>query len=188
MLVTVAWFTNVLEAHIVKGRIESSGIIATIQNEHHVTLDWSLMLAMGFIRVQVSRTDVEQANKILKDIEAGEYDLEHNYSPEVEYIPDPVLFCPRCKSEDVSVGVNTTSWTVKVITVLLLDFIFEIILPLKNYNCRCNKSNFEWKVKKRDGFNWMTIVMIAIIFSLPLSLFAYYLMECQYTAHGVLCN
>ncbi|VAW79539.1 hypothetical protein MNBD_GAMMA12-1219 [hydrothermal vent metagenome] len=187
MLVVVGWYSNVLEAHIIKGRLSACGIDATIQNEHHVTLDWSLMLAMGFIRVQVGRVDAAEACQILKDINDGEYDLEHNYSPEVEHMPDPPLLCPSCNSEDVSYGVISDSWIINYMTVVFVVFMFETILPIKNYSCECKKCSFKWKDKKEREFEWTSIVMIALIFSIPLSLAAYYLFLCRYTPHGFLC-
>ena len=75
MLITIERYPNPIEAHIVKGRIEAEGVPAYIQHEHHIWAKWTISLALGYVKVQVRRKDVEACCAIIKKLQAGEYAL-----------------------------------------------------------------------------------------------------------------
>ncbi len=67
-LVTVARFSYLSEAHLVKTRIESEGIECYLQDENMVNLGWHYSNLMGGLRLQVKSSDVEDVKLILSDL------------------------------------------------------------------------------------------------------------------------
>ncbi len=61
MLKTAATFTNPIEAHIVRGRLECEDIAAFVAHEHHIWAKWSLSHALGGVKVQVARSNLQKA-------------------------------------------------------------------------------------------------------------------------------
>ena len=66
-LVTIATFANSLEANLALQCLEGEGIKAFLMDEATETLAWHLTVAVGWIKLQVFRPDVEQALSILQD-------------------------------------------------------------------------------------------------------------------------
>ncbi len=64
-LVNIASFPNSVEAHIVKGRLESAGIEAHLANEVLSSLYSPVVLVDGGIQLKVKDADVEAARQLL---------------------------------------------------------------------------------------------------------------------------
>lgn len=64
-LITIAAFSQPIEAHLVKTRLESEGIECFLANEHIVTMNWLWSNAVGGVELQVKESDVEKATEIL---------------------------------------------------------------------------------------------------------------------------
>ena len=60
MLITVATFTDPLEAHIVRGRLEAEHIECFVMHEHHIWANWFLSTALGGVKLQVRPEDVRR--------------------------------------------------------------------------------------------------------------------------------
>jgi hypothetical protein len=89
MLITIERYPNPVEAHIVKGRLEAEGVPAYLQPEHHVWAKWTISLALGYVRVQVRRKDVEARYAITAKLQAGEYALADEEALDTSR-------CPKC--------------------------------------------------------------------------------------------
>ena len=74
MLITIATFTNPLEAHIVRGRLQAEGIETYVAHEHHIWANWFLSTALGGVKLQVRPEDAQQAGEILRQEQAGDFD------------------------------------------------------------------------------------------------------------------
>lgn len=74
-LVTVECFTEVWEAHILRARLEAEGLLASIADEHLVSMDWFYSNAIGGVRVQVPACELERAREILVALRRGDYEL-----------------------------------------------------------------------------------------------------------------
>lgn len=83
---TVATFTSVDEANLVRGRLESAGIPAFVQDEHMVQLDWMYSNAIGGVRVQTMDDQLELAREYLA--------ADSPVTPDGE----PGMKCPSCGS------------------------------------------------------------------------------------------
>ncbi|MBD2194136.1 MULTISPECIES: putative signal transducing protein [Calothrix] len=63
--VTVATYSNSLEANLAKQLLEAEGISSYLANESTVDLAWHLTVAVGWIKLQVHEQDAAQAKFIL---------------------------------------------------------------------------------------------------------------------------
>lgn len=94
MLVTIARFLDPVEAQVVRARLESEGIAASVAGYQHALADWTLLPALGGASLQVPATQATLALGILQDYRSGalEADLFQQHpatAPEV---------CPHCGS------------------------------------------------------------------------------------------
>lgn len=87
---TVATFTSVDEANLVRGRLEAAGIPAFVQDEHMVQLDWLYSNAIGGVRVQTMDDTWELAREFLA--------AESIVPPD----EDPGMQCPSCGSTNTA--------------------------------------------------------------------------------------
>ncbi|UKP00469.1 putative signal transducing protein [Nostoc sp. UHCC 0870] len=63
--ITVSTFSNYIDANLAKQLLESQGIQCYLANESTVNMAWHLTVAVGWIKLQVNQTDLEQAKKVL---------------------------------------------------------------------------------------------------------------------------
>ena len=122
-LVTIDSFTDQLQAHLLKGRLEAEGIPAVVSQEHHISVNWLVSQALGGVKVQVPEPFVPAAKEVLVALKAGEYAL----SPE-EYGGEK---CPKCSSHDVDQ--YKKRWNIS----FLSFFFLQIPLPFSSKNMRC---------------------------------------------------
>jgi predicted RNA-binding Zn-ribbon protein involved in translation (DUF1610 family) len=107
-LITIATFNEVTEAHILKGRLESEGILCFLGDEHIVGAHPFYAVAVGGVKLKVTENDVEEAKAILKKIRQGntlfDYDTIDLVSDTTEEstIEEPTK-CPRCGSTDIGI-------------------------------------------------------------------------------------
>lgn len=66
---TLAAFTHADQAHLLRMRLEGSGIAAHVRDENMVTLDWLASLAVGGVKVDVDDEDYEVALAVLAEDE-----------------------------------------------------------------------------------------------------------------------
>lgn len=64
-LVTVATFSNIVDLHIIMGRIENDGIECFVMDEYTISANPMFDIAVGGIKLQVLNKDEEQAREIL---------------------------------------------------------------------------------------------------------------------------
>jgi hypothetical protein len=63
--VTVATYDNSTDAHIALGRLSAEGIEAVLFDDHMVQMDWLYAIALGGIKLRVTRGDEAAARKVL---------------------------------------------------------------------------------------------------------------------------
>jgi len=121
-MITIARFSKVEEAHLLRMRLEAGGIPAFVQDEHVVQVIWIYSDAIGGIRVQVAEEDAARARELMEEEGAQ---------------PDDAVAvrCPFCNSSKI--GANELP--------RCLAFLFSLLiyLPLfarRQYRCRsCGK-------------------------------------------------
>lgn len=152
MLVTVDRYSNPLEAHIVRGRLEAEGITAFVAHEHHVWAKWTIALALGGVKIQVKGEDVGNSLKILENLRNGEYLL-----GEVES-SDYISLCPKCGDANK----ERINWQWKLALFVLI--LTSIPLPYSIYRSRCSACSHVWNQKELRGYPiWMPAVAMILI-------------------------
>ncbi len=127
-LVTAAAFSDTLEAHLAKARIEDEGIACYISDQHIVSADWFLSGAVGGVKVQVAPGDLDAARKILGSPVA----------PPAAAAPE--YTCPDCGSHDVQINSFARR--------LAFMFIVLAALPIPWRPMRCNACDHTWRPRR----------------------------------------
>lgn len=63
--VTIATYDNSTDAHIALGRLSAEGIEAVLFDDHMVQMDWLYAIALGGVKLRVTRGDEAAARKVL---------------------------------------------------------------------------------------------------------------------------
>ena len=64
ILITIAEYSDPIEANVVKTKLDSEGIFCFLQNEELMGSP-TLRTVIGFVKLQVKSSDAERARKIL---------------------------------------------------------------------------------------------------------------------------
>jgi len=131
-LVKIAEFSQSMEAHFSKTRLESEGIECFINDEFTVNMNWLFSNAIGGVKLLVKESDVGRAVEILQQ--------EPAIGGVVEIGSDEP-HCPECNSSDVyyekfSRRAIFASW-------LLLGIPF----PFFKRKWVCRKCRHQWKAR-----------------------------------------
>ena len=149
-LVTIASYTDSLQANIIKGRLEAESIPATLANEQYINADWLLSNALGGVQLQVP-ADYEQAAKaILESIDAG--DLAITDDEETAQ-----LTCPLCQSDDI----KTRKWLWRF-SFIALNF-FHLPLPFSQHAYHCNHCQHQWSDETESEYASSTILLYILL-------------------------
>lgn len=65
MLTTIKTYRDNTDAHLDKSFLEANGISCFITDDSLVAADWFLSQAVGGVKLQVQKADVERAQKLL---------------------------------------------------------------------------------------------------------------------------
>ena len=94
-LITIASFINIIDAQLLRARLESSGIKCFIADENTVAINWLYSNFIGGVKVQVLEKDLEKAKEIFEEKPVVSETLESqvkNASMDA---------CPECGSSSV---------------------------------------------------------------------------------------
>ncbi len=131
---TLKIFDSAIEAHILKNRLESEGIVCHILDENIVTLDPLLNFAVGGIRLQVSESDFVKAKGVLAEIEATPLRNEQDES----------IHCPSCSSTQLYSDFKSFK-DVKGIVSIIAAFFFTVFPIYSKSVYRCKECNTEFQ-------------------------------------------
>ncbi|MDY6863730.1 MAG: DUF2007 domain-containing protein [Thermodesulfobacteriota bacterium] len=136
-LITVATFSQAIEAHLSKIRLESEGIECFIADEHVVAINWFLSNAVGGVKLKVKELDAERAAEILRQ-EPVATDFKETKVNE-GYYDEPQ--CPFCSS--LNIYYEKFSRRLVFISILFLGFPF----PFLKRQWRCRECGYKWKAR-----------------------------------------
>ncbi|HEY3643971.1 MAG TPA: hypothetical protein VGM16_01420 [Gammaproteobacteria bacterium] len=132
-LVTVATYLFPWQAHIACGRLQVEEILAFVNHEHHIRMNWNLAVALGGVKLQVPARSCIEAKQILAALEAGEYDgLLDDYEPIYESGP-----CPSCGSKEVKPVFSLDG----LFLMFGMVFFIGLLLPVYRNQLRCNNGH-----------------------------------------------
>lgn len=101
--VTIKSFDNIMEAYMLRSRIESEGIECFLFDEEIVALNTLYTWAVGGVKLKVLDKDVPQVMEILKDI--SETPLTNEQGSEIS--------CPSCNSVNINNGHSSVSGIIR---------------------------------------------------------------------------
>jgi rubredoxin len=134
--VAVASFSQPVEAHLARTKLESEGIPCVVGDENLIRVDWLLSNAVGGVKLMVPRSEVERARDALRPrprlvvvAERGEPS-------------DGDLICPRCRSDDVYY--SRYNRRIAGVFILLLGF----LIPWRDRRWACTQCGYEWKTAR----------------------------------------
>lgn len=127
-LSTIAAFSDPLEAHILKARLESEGVAAFVFDEHLIRMNWLYSNALGGVKVKVPEGRVEGAMSVLQGIAAGRYELDLGDDEHTLFGPAE---CPQCAALDF--WPSRWRWTVA----FLAFFLAQVPLPFRRNRWKC---------------------------------------------------
>lgn len=131
-LVTLQHFRDIPEALLAKGMLESAGIECLLADGNMVRMDWLLSNAIGGIRLQVRKEDLESARALLDEPIPAEFAEDELGEAFVQ------PRCPRCYSLDIGFERIDRFWTYALW--LLLSF----PIPIRKGNWKCYTCGVEW--------------------------------------------
>ena len=135
-LVLLDSFTNVVEANLAKGTLESEGIEAYLFGDDMVAANWLLMNAIGGLRLMVGSGDESRAKETLSEYRtAKEASIQENIN---------ALACPKCHSKNVKP--HNPFWLPGLI------FILVVKMPafFNMQRMKCRECNFIWDNSLND--------------------------------------
>ena len=129
--IAVASFSQPVEAHLARTKLESEGIPCMVGDENLVRVDWLLSNAVGGVKLMVPATELERAREALRP--RPRLVVVSNDPPEGEMI------CPRCHSDDVYY--SRFNRRIAGFFILLLGF----LIPWRDRRWACTQCGYEWK-------------------------------------------
>jgi hypothetical protein len=162
MLITIATFTNPLEAHIVRGRLQAEGIETWVAHEHHIWANWFLSTALGGVKLQVRPEDVQQAGEILRQEQAGDYETLVEETGKEDAEPRPT--CPACGSEDITPIRRSGRLS------LFIVWLSSLPLPYSSVTMACRSCGHTWVNREEQAYpvliRFFVIALLALLFFL----------------------
>ena len=138
--VTVGTFSQGVDAHLARTKLESEGIQCMVSDEYLVRVNWLLSNAVGGVKLMVPAWDVEHAKEVLRPkphlVEAAD---PNERDPE-----DADLICPRCHSYDVYYH----RFNKRIANLLVLFFGFT--LPWFSRRWICKQCDYQWRSVSRS--------------------------------------
>jgi hypothetical protein len=162
MLITIATFTNPLEAHIVRGRLQAEGIETWVAHEHHIGANWFLSTALGGVKLQAKPEDAQRAGEILRREQAGDY--EALVTDNLTETPEPRRACPVCRSMDI----HPVRRSGRV--ALIIVWLSSLPLPYSGISMTCRNCGHSWVNREEQAYpvstRFIVIALLALLFLL----------------------
>ncbi len=123
MIATVGRFLDPWEAYVIRARLESEGIPATMAYAHHAVANWPFSLALGGTAVQVPSSHLSHALSILDDYRSGS--LEKDLLDELGLDPE---HCSVCGSLEYSRTMHAKERALALVLGVFTSFMFPTSL------------------------------------------------------------
>lgn len=132
--ITVKTFDNIIDAYILKNRLETDNIECFIQDENTVSIDPLLSNAVGGIKLKVQEKDYAKAFEIIQELENKPFeDRDGN-----------IIVCPNCGSNQLYKDFNSIQ-DFKSLISALFSLVLSIFPVYLNKVFRCKKCDTEFK-------------------------------------------
>ncbi|MGM0558434.1 MAG: DUF2007 domain-containing protein [Myxococcota bacterium] len=121
--VLLATYSDTMQANIAKGQLEESGIAARLSDEDMVNVHPLLGSAAGGVKLWVPESEASDAKELLEEATDDSDPLapgdgEVLSLDDEDQLPDTILTCPKCGSQDIGFApAFSVFWAVVVLTV-----------------------------------------------------------------------
>lgn len=134
-IITIATYSNLIEAHLKKARLEAEGINCYLTDEHIISLIPIYSFAIGNIKLKVFEEDARKARKIVSPPRPVFVD---NFELKTENEDKSGQKCPNCLSQNFyKQGFSKKS---------LLGFLFlGFPVPIISKTYHCFDCGYRWK-------------------------------------------
>lgn len=160
-LIPIRSYQNSVDAHLAKTFLENQGLIATLQDEHLVNMNWLYSDVLGGVKLIVPASQADRARQLLAEVDKGEREVRED---DLLGLP-----CPDCHSTrtQLQVGNHSRGWR--------LLFLVLIYLPIpisEQQSWQCLQCGHSWKVNGERNLalqfvSWI-IFLVAIVSALVL--------------------
>lgn len=132
--ITVKTFDNIIDAYILKNRLETDNIECFIQDENTVSIDPLLSNAVGGIKLKVQEKDYAKAFEIIQELENKPFEDRNGN----------IIVCPNCGSNQLYKDFNSIQ-DFKSLISALFSLVLSIFPVYLNKVFRCKKCDTEFK-------------------------------------------
>lgn len=136
MLVTLGRYFDPWEAHVLRARLESEGIPATVTGDQHIIANWPLSVALGGAALQVPAACQSEAEAVLASYHAGELQADL-----VAEQPAAADACPACGAVSPKASVPLRQRLLAVATFLVASAPF----PTRASRFQCASCGHAWR-------------------------------------------
>lgn len=98
-LITFKTFNNSIDAHILKVKLESEGIVCYLFDENTIGINPLYANALGGIKLKIDEVDFKLAAEVYETIKETPFTTEEGIA----------ISCPRCNSSKLETGFNSTN-------------------------------------------------------------------------------
>ena len=119
------------EAIIIKGKLESEGILVFIRDNNTIDTYPLYSNAVGGVKLFVKNNDFDKANAILSEV--SEYSLDER---------NELVICPNCNEKQIKM--TTTIKDIKTLLVLIFSMLFVLMPFYSKHKFKCTKCKFEF--------------------------------------------
>ncbi|RYZ97043.1 MAG: DUF2007 domain-containing protein [Proteobacteria bacterium] len=125
--VTLKSFSTPIEAHVVRGHLESEGILCYLRDEHTIGMNWLYSNLLGGVRLCVPAEELGRAQELLRF--------------EAEPSRPAGLACPHCGSTHVNDADKRRRWSMFSLLALNLP------LPFRKLRYQCETCGHQFRMR-----------------------------------------
>jgi hypothetical protein len=149
-LITVATFSQPIEGHLVRARLETEGIPCFLADAHTISANWFYSNAIGGVKLQVRAADAQRARVLVEEelerhqSERDDIDwtaVDPDWTFDGSQADDDAHSCPTCGSTEVFY--EKFSRPLIFLSILLLG----IPVPFLSRRWSCRGCGRSWKMK-----------------------------------------
>ncbi len=133
-LITIKTFDNVIEAHMMKSKLESENVMCFLFDENIVGLNPLFNITVGGIKLKINKRDIDKATKIIE--EATMSSLINDQGKIIKY--------PNCNSEDLYSGFKSMKGIKGVLSAIISFLLMVFPIYYKTvYKCKVCGNEFK---------------------------------------------
>jgi DNA-directed RNA polymerase subunit RPC12/RpoP len=135
-LITFKTFDNAIDAHILKIKLESEGIVCFLFDENIVSVNPLYSKLVGGIKLKINEEDIPHAKNIVLELEETPLTTEDN----------EIIACPKCQSTKIESGYKSMR-SIGAVLSAIVSFLLLIFPIYRKTVYKCLECGNEFDVK-----------------------------------------